>query len=355
MLPLPAGCADDDPRPFFWLLCRLYRYVRFLVNCVSHWTFRPIPLPDNPTLGPGDVTIIIPTLDGDGDSLRQTIQSCLATEPFEILLVTIDANYGRLSKLVQSIHSTRLRTFSVPRANKRRQMCCAIPEVSTKITIFADDDVIWPPTILSWVLAAFEKPEIGGVGTCQRLRRAERPNVWSFLGAIYLERRNFEISATTHLDGGISCLSGRTVAYRTHILQDPAFTYDFTHEYWREQYQLNTDDDNFITRWMLSHGWRTHVQYCKEAEVLTTLEDNPKFLKQCLRWSRSNWRSNLTSMFSERLIWRSVCRLWTRHHSTRLSPPNHGRLLCGRKPPARMALPRSILPIPYAPVPTFHV
>jgi len=183
-------------------------------------------------------------------------------------------------------------------------MCRALPEVLTKITLFADDDVIWPPKILDWVLAAFEKPNIGGVGTCQRLRRADHPNIWNFLGALYLERRNFEISATTHLDGGVSCLSGRTVAYRTHILQDPEFTYGFTHEYWLGKYQLNTDDDNFITRWMVSHGWKTYVQYCREAELQTTLEDNPKFLKQCLRWSRSNWRSNLTSMLYERHIWR---------------------------------------------------
>lgn len=204
------------------------------------------------------------------------------------------------------MHTTRLRAFSVPHANKRRQMCRAIPEVHTPITVFADDDVTWPSTILRWMLAAFERQDVGGVGTSQRLRRSESPNLWSFLGALYLERRNFEISATTHLDGGISCLSGRTVAYRTHILQDPAFTYGFTHEYWRKQYQLNADDDNFITRWMLSHGWKTQVQYCKEAELLTTLEDNPKFLRQCLRWSRSNWRSNLTSMFTEKFVWRLV-------------------------------------------------
>ena len=286
---------------------RLYRYLRLIVNCISHWTFRPIPLPKEPTLDAEDVTVIIPTLEGDGESLRETVRSCLATRPFEILLVTTDAHRERLAKLVRSmLPTTRLRMFSVAQANKRRQMCRAIPEVRTRITVFADDDVSWPSTILQWVLAAFEEERVGGVGTCQRLRRAERPNIWTFLGAIYLERRNFEISATTHLDGGISCLSGRTAAYRTHILQDPAFMYGFTHEYWRKQYQLNADDDNFMTRWIFSHGWRIHVQYCKEVEVQTTLEDNPRFLKQCLRWSRSNWRSNLTSMFGERLIWRSV-------------------------------------------------
>ena len=97
-------------------------------------------------------------------------------------------------------------------------------------------------------------------------------------------------------------LSGRTVAYRTKILQDDAFTHGFTHEEWRTC-QLNADDDNFITRWMYSHDWKIAMQYHKEAEVQTTLEDSPKYLNQCLRWVRSNWRSNLTSMFVERHYW----------------------------------------------------
>ncbi|KAI9818275.1 MAG: hypothetical protein M1826_001419 [Phylliscum demangeonii] len=298
-----------------------YRYLRFLVHCAAHWTSAPIPLPDAPSLTAHDVTVIIPTLDGGGDGLRETIRSCLATAPFEILLVTVEARYAALSALAGSLHTTRLRLFSVPRANKRRQMCRAIPEVRTAITVFADDDVTWPATMLRWMLAAFERADVGGVGTCQRLRRPARPNVWSLLGALYLERRNFEISGSTRVDGGISCLSGRTVAYRTHILQDPAFTHAFTHEYWRRQYRLNADDDNFLTRWMLSHGWKTHVQSCKEAELLTTLEDNARFLKQCLRWSRSNWRSNLTSMFTERLVWRR--QPWSAYalHLATLSPP----------------------------------
>ncbi|KZF21994.1 glycosyltransferase family 2 protein [Xylona heveae TC161] len=290
-----------------FILLWLYRYVRLIVNCISHWTFKPIPLPNEPTLTSQDVTIIIPTIDGDGEELRQTIRSCLQTEPFEIILVTIDANLKRAMQMVMTMPTSRIRVLSVAHANKRRQMCHAIPEVTTKITLFADDDVTWPRQILEWILAPFELPEYGGVGTCQRLRRAESPDwstrIWNFLGAIYLERRNFDISATTHLDGGIPCLSGRTVAYRTHILQDPAFTYGFTHEYWLQKFQLNADDDNFITRWMLSHGWKTMVQYCKDAELRTTLEDNPRFLKQCLRWSRSNWRSNLKSMFYEGYVW----------------------------------------------------
>lgn len=281
-----------------------------MVNCFSFWTFKPILPPENPKLTAQDVSVIIPTLEGCGDELVETIRSILANHPFELLLVTIEANRKKAEKMLETMPASksRIRLFTVLHPNKRHQMVRALPEVRTAITIFSDDDVSWPPTVLSWILAPFEKDEMfGGVGTCQRLRRATAPTfsqrIWGFLGALYLERRNFDCAATTHIDGGLPCLSGRTVAYRTKILQDPVFAHGFTNEDWWGRYHLNADDDNFITRWMVSHGWETYIQYHPEAEIQTTLEDNVKFLKQCARWSRSNWRSNLTSMFRDKDIW----------------------------------------------------
>lgn len=281
---------------------RVFRYLRLIVNCISHWTFRPIPIPENPSYTSGDVTIICPTIATGGEELSETLRTCLQSEPHEIILVTVDSNVENLEKFSNSIHSKKIRVLSIREANKRRQMCRAIPEVHTAITVFVDDDVIWPRKVLQWMLAPFEDERMGGVGTSQRLKRADGFSIWNFLGAAYLERRNFDCSACLHIDGGLPCLSGRTVAYRSNILQDDAFTHGFTHEEWRTC-QLNADDDNFITRWMYSHDWKIAMQYHKEAEVQTTLEDGPKYLSQCLRWVRSNWRSNLTSMFVERHYW----------------------------------------------------
>ena len=248
-----------------------------------------------------DATVVIPCLEGDGDDLKETIRTVLRNDPYEVWLVTIDANLEKAQRMADSI-SKKIKVESIPQANKRHQMCLALPQIQTEITIFADDDVIWPSTLLPYMLAPFENPQMGGVGTNQRLRRKTNSNIWDFLGAAYLIRRNWDIAACTFLDGGIPCLSGRTVAYRTRILQDPEFQHEFTHETWRS-YQLNADDDNFLTRWMVNHGWNTWIQFHQDCEVQTTLEDNSKFLKQCLRWVRSNWRSNLKSLFSDRTVW----------------------------------------------------
>jgi hypothetical protein len=159
-----------------------------------------------------------------------------------------------------------------------------------------DDDVWLPEKFSKWLLAPFEDPRMGGVGTNQQLRRVNRNSIWEFLGAMYLVRRNFDCTACNWIDGGLPCLSGRAVAYRSEILQDPKFTYGFTHETWGSDHFLNADDDNFITRWLFNNNWKIQIQNHRECEVETTLESDHKYLRQCLRWVRSNWRSNLTSL-----------------------------------------------------------
>lgn len=262
---------------------------------------------------------MIPSIDGDGDVLSDTIRSILATEPYEIILVTVAAHLRRAQMMVKAMGTSRIQIRSVAYPNKRRQMVRAIPEITTDITIFADDDVLWPPNLLPWMLAPLEDEAYGGVGTNQRLRRAHAPSfqqrIYGYLNALYLERRNFDCASCMYMDGGLPCLSGRTVAYRSNILKDGAFIEGFTHEEWLGRYQLNADDDNFITRWLISHDKKIAFQYHKEAEVLTTLEENPNFVKQCLRWSRSNWRSNITSMFCDRHIWRLAEDCASTHHA----------------------------------------
>ena len=243
--------------PLTYLSGSLYRYLRLVINLYAFCRLRPIPIPENPRLTSKDVTVVIPSIEGAGEELWDTIQSILVTEPYEIILVTVEAHEPRAKLMVKNMGTSKVRVCCVAHPNKRRQMVRAIPEVKTDITIFADDDVTWPPKLLPWMLAPLEDERFGGVGTNQRLRRAEAPGsrqrIWGYLGALYLERRNFDCAACMYMDGGLPCLSGRTVAYRTKILRDDSFIYGFTHEEWLGRYQLNADDDNFITRWLVSH------------------------------------------------------------------------------------------------------
>lgn len=288
-------------------LSRIHRYLRLIVHCVSHWTYRSCPIPEKPSFTHSDVTVVIPTIHNAFEELRPSLLSILRCQPRELILVTTQDKSSALSTVVRSLGYLNVKVLHTQVANKRLQVCEALPKVKTTITVMADDDVTWPSTMLPWLLAPFEKTDVGAVGTCQRVKRERTGSwatrTWNWLGAAYIERRNFEISATHNIDGGTSCMSGRTGAYRSEILSSHDFLHGFKNEKWRN-WILNADDDNFVTRWLVSHQWKTWVQYEPECELETTLENDHKFLYQCSRWARSNWRSNWTSLVKERHVWR---------------------------------------------------
>ncbi|KAL8724884.1 MAG: hypothetical protein Q9166_007688 [cf. Caloplaca sp. 2 TL-2023] len=124
------------------------------------------------------------------------------------------------------------------------------------------------------------------------------------------------------MDGGLGCLSGRTFAIRTDIIQNNDFIEKFRHEKWLGVLPLvAADDDNFVTRYLVNNGWRIGIQSAKEAELTTTLEDNHKFLAQCVRWRRTTWRSNFTSLFIEGVIWRDQPYSTYALHLSSFNPP----------------------------------
>lgn len=132
--------------------------MRLIVNSVAHWRYKSILIPLTPTYSPEDVTIIVPIINIDVEELLQTIQSMLACHPFQIFLVTRESEYETLEQFANLIEADNLKILKVPLANKRHQLCRAIPLVETKIIVLADGDVKWPSTILPWLLAPFEEP-----------------------------------------------------------------------------------------------------------------------------------------------------------------------------------------------------
>ena len=302
-LPGPAANPPSLTRP---PLLSFYRYLWYLIRLSAAAAYKPVPLPINPTyVASEDVTIIVPTIDA-GEEFKQAARSWLVGKPKEIVIITEEKMKGPLQELAEAVDPNRIRVMTVPFANKRLQMVEGIRQCTTDVICFADDDAIWPPTMLPYILAPFEDQKVGGVGTSQRVQPVgNRMTVWEVLAAFRLTIRNIEISSSTHMDGGVPCLSGRTAAYRTIILKDPDFIHGFTNDLWLGKYHLNSGDDKFLTRWMVSHGWSTYVQCCHEAELLSTMKPNWRFLLQVLRWTRNTWRSDLRSLFMERYVWTS--------------------------------------------------
>jgi cellulose synthase/poly-beta-1,6-N-acetylglucosamine synthase-like glycosyltransferase len=269
--------------PFFlpFGIIGFYRYLWFFIKVAAWLVYQPRRPKENPTyVAERDVTIIVPTIDA-GEEFKIAAKSWLACNPKEIIIITETKMRGPLQDLANEVDPTKIKVLTVPKANKRLQMVEGVNATTTEILVFSDDDAIWKPTMLDYILACFEDLKMGGVGTSQTVHAVD-PNghqtMWEILAGYRLTSRNIEIAASTHIDGGICCLSGRTAAYRTLILKDPAFQYCFTNDLWLGKYPLNSGDDKFLTRWMVSHGWNTYAQICKEAELYSTFKNNWRFI-----------------------------------------------------------------------------
>ena len=312
---LTAYSASQSQDFLFWFLLG-FRYLRLVVHVISYlFVYRPSPIPARPSYARSDCTVIVPTVDPLNEDFNECLHSILMNSPAAVIIVTVGKANERACKCVikelQLCHpSTRLTVFTTEIASKRRQVCAAIPHIKTKITVLADDHVFWPSlNFLPTVMAPFEDPQVGSVGTNKKVRREPTGlsfrSFFNFLGCVYLERHNFELAATNAIDGGVFVVSGRTSIIRTSIIRDPAFTEGFTNEtlFFGQFGPLNADDDNFITRWLVTNNWKIKFQHCVDATIETTLGTYPKFLYQCLRWLRTTWRSNSASLFTDRTVW----------------------------------------------------
>ncbi|KAL6251974.1 hypothetical protein RBB50_002184 [Rhinocladiella similis] len=315
LLHIPTAtmlCHSNSP----FIALFIFRYLRLIVHIISFWCYKHSPTPAIRTITERDVTVIIPTVEPTNHDFRECLSSVLMNGPATVHIVTVGPELLRttseiVAPFIPRYPSTGIKISSIVQANKRKQIAHVLPRVETSLTVLVDDHVFWPSGgFLSTTIAPFENPAVGAVGTNKRVRRHNHPfgltSFFNVLGALYLERHNFEIRATNALDGGVFVISGRTCAYRTQILQSPEFLRGYLHEtfFFSRFGPLNADDDNYITRAVVNGGWKIKIQYNADAMIETTVGTYPKFLSQCLRWARTTWRSNPASLRSWTL-WRA--------------------------------------------------
>ena len=291
----------------FFITLFVFRYLRTIVSIFTWFTFKPKPIAEKPKYCSNDVTVVVPTTFKSPGELVKCLKSIANCVPATVYVVTSRANVELVRTCCMLNSLKQVKVLGVKKLDKRNQMLKALKEVKTDIVVFADDDVIWPShRYLDYLLAIFEDPKVGAGGTRQRVRRGKR-NCWNFLGISYLERRVWNNVCTNAIDGSLSTLSGRTAAYRAEILKTGEFMTYFTEDSWLGR-RLNSDDDKCLTRYVYSHGWDIALQVDSRAVIETTLEEDPTYISQCIRWGRAHWRGNFTVMTNE-TYWRSR-RFW---------------------------------------------
>ncbi|RAL67591.1 hypothetical protein DID88_008344 [Monilinia fructigena] len=267
------------------------KFLKIVVHLFS-WNFLAsykIP-PLHSTVLPSDVTVIIPTVGDFGPEFIQTVQTSLDNNPAKIIISTVGTEkLIQARRVIEQIIRTKglpgktIEVVAIHEPSKRAQCVHASLTVKTKIIAYADDHVIWPRTFLRSVLAEFEDPGVGIVGTCKRVNR-EPGNTWSdsirnFIACIYVERHNFEITSTYNLDGGVWIISGRTSLVRTDIVKSLEYRQQYLSETFLGVGPVNCDDDNFNTRYMVNHGWKTVFHNRPQAMICTSLGTSGGWIK----------------------------------------------------------------------------
>jgi cellulose synthase/poly-beta-1,6-N-acetylglucosamine synthase-like glycosyltransferase len=349
-----ADTANNPANIWFWALL-LFRYWRTAVNIFFWLRYKPAvtALGEKTKVSAQDVTVIVPTVGPYANNVSvfdEMVTAILMNRPAKVIFsantetATADVmnavpgyisaiaagttNYQRLHNLPAMLVTSEIEYVNAHVSNKRRQVVEAIARVSTPVVAMVDDTAIWAPEFLHATLPAFNDEGVGFVGTRKWVKRV-RPvwdpevsffkNVWDYyyagfwntMGALYLTRHNFEIRATNAADGGVFCVSGRSSLIRTGIVADAEFTAAFLHEYFlRIPGYFNgfgpvkADDDNFLTRWVINHGWRIKIQASAASTMTTTLGGLPvKFTSQCVRWSRTTFRQNPYALLCDRTVW----------------------------------------------------
>jgi cellulose synthase/poly-beta-1,6-N-acetylglucosamine synthase-like glycosyltransferase len=255
-----------------------------------------------PPFSKSDVTAIIPVYQPP-PTFIETIKTLSSNGVGKILVVADITCVEKITELCKDYPEVEIIPETLP--GKRAAMATGLKRVTTKLCCFVDDDVQWCDTFLEYLLHPFnENEKIAGVGCEHNARYSSFFDIHMVLCDMRLSVRMLELIATSVVDKGASCISGRTACYLTHFIQEDAFYEAFLNE---KFFGLSvvSGDDKFLTRYVMNKGGKIWHQVGKNCRLTTTFERGSRFMKQLLRWSRNTWRSDITCLFIERKIWRN--------------------------------------------------
>ncbi len=101
-------------------------------------------MPETPNYGPGDISIIVPTIDTES-TFTECMRLWLKSQPREIIIVTVARNKDRVVQLVEPFQEDagKIIILTAPLANKRQQLMIGVNAARGDIYAVVDDDVYW--------------------------------------------------------------------------------------------------------------------------------------------------------------------------------------------------------------------
>ncbi|MFF3443276.1 glycosyltransferase family 2 protein [Streptosporangium sp. NPDC002721] len=237
------------------------------------------------------VSVVVPSYREDAEILVRCLESWLAQDPQEVIIVVDVADTECHAKLSE-VTDPRLRVLIFEHSGKRSALGVGIRAAEGEVVVFADSDTWWQPGLLDAVQMPFEDPAVGGVGTQQNVFQ-RTSSVWRRIADWLVNLRYYDYVPAMGSRGGVACLSGRTAAYRREAIL-PVLPH-LENEFFLGR-RCIAGDDGRLTWLVLASGYKTVHQ--SSARAISMFPDSFRaFVKQRVRWSRNSYRCYLTALW----------------------------------------------------------
>jgi N-acetylglucosaminyltransferase len=238
------------------------------------------------------VSVVVPSYREDPDVLIRCLETWLANDPNEVILVVDLDDVEVLERLKAYEHDQRVNTIPFQHRGKRSALGVGMRAAKYEIIVLADSDTAWEPGLLAALQMPFIDPQVGAVGTRQNAFLRET-SPWRVVADWMINTRYLDFVPVESMAGGVACLSGRTAAYRRSVVA-PVIP-DLEYEYFLGKLCV-AGDDGRLTWLVLRAGYKTVYQ--SNARAWSMFPDSLRaFMKQRVRWSRNSYRCYLTAIY----------------------------------------------------------
>ena len=242
-------------------------------------------------------SLVVPSFREDPDVLLECLETWLAQQPTEIIIV-LDLEDTEARDRLIALNNPRVHVMMFAHEGKRSALGVGIRAAKHEILVLTDSDTRWQPGLLAAVQMPFVDPAVGGVGTRQNVY-LPYSSIWRRVADWIIDLRYMDYVPATSRPGAVVCLSGRTAAYRRAAVM-PVLE-NLEHEYFFGR-KCVAGDDGRLTWLVLAQGYKTVHQ--DTARALSMFPSNFKsFVKQRVRWSRNSYRCYLTCIYKG-WLWR---------------------------------------------------
>jgi N-acetylglucosaminyltransferase len=293
----PHWLPEWSLRSYWWVRTHWHKLIPLGIVGLLSWGIWLVRFFLSHTANPIDndfrttTSVIVPSYREDPEILLRCLDSWLAEDPGEVIIV-LDVHDQEAYERLQEVPDPRVLVILFEHKGKRSALGVGIKAARFEVIVLTDSDTSWEPGLLAAVEMPFFDSRVGAVGT-RRSAYAPESSVWRRVANWIINIRYLDYVPAMGRAGAVICVSGRTAAYRRSAVM-PVLS-NLEYEFFLGK-RCVAGDDGRLTWLILASGYKTVHQ--GHARAISMFPDTFRaFTKQRVRWSRNSYRTYLTALW----------------------------------------------------------